>query len=108
MITAEVCNTADTLRWAGGGTRPVVWPGDDPSRSGTPHQLSVRPDGRGAPARRPAPAGSALPDADQRVLADGAPRAALRQLAAGCVRQPPGPVRVPRAGLRADRRGQPG
>ena len=78
--------------------------------AGASHQLHVRPAGRGAPARRPAAPGAALAHPDRGLLAAGRAGRPLRQLAAGRVRQLPGPAGVPRPGpqpdhhRRADRR----
>ena len=63
--------------------------------------LQVRPAGRPVAARDPAAAGAALPHADRELLAARRAREALRQLAAGPVRQLHRALRLPGAGARS-------
>ena len=74
---------------------------DHPRRHPPPHGLQVRPGGRPLAARDPAPAGTALPDADRELQPARRAGEALRQLAAGRVRQLHRALRLPRAGARA-------
>ena len=59
------------------------------------------------PADHPAAAGAALPHPGDLALAEGHARRALRQPAAGPLRQLAGALRLPRAGARAEDRGRP-
>ena len=81
---------------------------EHPRRPRAPHHLPVRPAGRDRAARRAAAARAAQPHADPVLLAARRARRPLPQLAAGPVRQLPGPARVPGAGRRADDHGRPG
>ena len=74
----------------------------------TPHALPLRPAGRPvAPRGAPAP-GTALPHADPLLFAHGRAGEALRQLAAGPLRQLDRALRVPREGARARDHRRPG
>ena len=59
------------------------------------HHLPLRPAGRPRTPDRAAAPGAALPHADPELLAQGRAGRALPQLAAGSVRQLPGPARLP-------------
>src|SRR5207247_1943364 len=57
--------------------------------------LHLRPPGQAGAAHHPAAPGAPLPDADPGLLAEGAAAAALPELAAGSLRQLPGPSGLP-------------
>ncbi len=82
-------------------------PHDHPRRAPSPDPLRVRPGGEPVAARdSPAP-GAPLPDADPQLLAARRAGEALRQLAAGRVRQLHRALRLPREGARARHRRRP-
>ena len=64
-------------------------------RPAPPHLLPLRPSGRPAAADRAAATGAALPHQGAELLAQGRAQEALHQLAAGPVRQLPGPAGLP-------------